>query len=55
MKKNRIVIMLSEKLHLLMITSTSIYLVEIVIFSLYHFIIRPTKIIKRDDKNWAHF
>ena len=24
-------------------------------FSLYHVIIRPTKIIKRADKNWAHF
>ena len=27
----------------------------IVIFSLYHVIVRPTKIINRADKNWTHF
>ena len=30
------------------------HLVEPIIFSLYHVIIRPTKIIKAADKNWAH-
>ena len=31
------------------------HLLEIGIFSLYHVIIRPTKIMNRADKNWAHF
>ena len=31
------------------------HLLEIGIFSLYHAIIRPTKIMNRADKNWAHF
>ena len=30
------------------------HLVEPIIFSLYHVIIRPTKVIKAADKNWAH-
>ena len=30
-------------------------LVEIIIFSLYQFIGRPTKIMKTADKNWARF
>ena len=32
-----------------------LHLVEISIFSLNHDIDRPTKIINRADKNWAHF
>ena len=28
---------------------------EIIIFSLYNVNVRPTKIMKRADKNWAHF
>ena len=31
------------------------HLLEIGIFSLYHVIVRPTKIMNRADKNWAHF
>ena len=31
------------------------YQLEVVIFSLYHVIVRPTKIMNRADKNWAHF
>ena len=31
------------------------HVVETIIFSLYHVIVRPAKIIKGDDKNWAHF
>ena len=31
------------------------HLLEIGIFSLCHVIIRPTKIMNRADKNWAHF
>ena len=31
------------------------HLLEIDIFSLYHVIIRPTKVMNRADKNWAHF
>ena len=30
-------------------------LLEIITLSLYHVIIRPTKIIRRADKNWADF
>ena len=30
-------------------------LVEIIIFSLYNVIVRPIKIMKRADKNWARF
>ena len=36
---------------------TNIHLVNIIIFSQYHVIVtivRPTKIISRADKNWAH-
>ena len=32
-----------------------LHLLEIGIFSLYHVIIRPTKIMNGADKNWAHF
>ena len=32
-----------------------IHLAEIIIFSVYHVIIRPTKSMQRADKNWAHF
>ena len=31
------------------------HLLEISTFSLYHVIVRPTKIMNRADKNWAHF
>ena len=31
------------------------HLVEISIFSLNHVIVRPTKIMNRAGKNWAHF
>ena len=31
------------------------HLLEIGIFSLYHVLVRPTKIMNRADKNWAHF
>jgi hypothetical protein len=31
------------------------HLLEIRIFSLYHVNVRPTKIMSRADKNWAHF
>ena len=31
------------------------HLLEIGIFSLYHVIVRPTKIMNRAYKNWAHF
>ena len=30
-------------------------LLELGIFSLYHVIVRPIKIMNRADKNWAHF
>ena len=32
-----------------------VHLVEISIFSLNNVIVRPTKIMNRADKNWAHF
>ena len=31
------------------------HLLKTIVFSLYHFILRPTKIIKGADKNKAHF
>ena len=31
------------------------HLMEIGIFSLYHVIVKPTKIMNRANKNWAHF
>ena len=31
------------------------HLLEMGIFSLYHVIVRLTKIMNRADKNWAHF
>ena len=34
---------------------TSMYLLEISIFSLNHVIVRATTIMNRADKNWAHF
>jgi hypothetical protein len=30
-------------------------LVEIILSSLYHVIVRPTKMINTGGKNWAHF
>ena len=31
-----------------------VHLVKIIFISYYHVIVRPTKIMQRDSKNWAH-
>ena len=31
------------------------HLLEVDIFAIYHVIVRPTKMMKKANKNWAHF